>query len=147
MDASNGKGLGVDQTKDKPQKGDNKSSEESSDSEEEDPGATKEEKVNEFKEMLKEKGVAPFSKWEKELPKIIFDPRFKAIPSHTERRSIFEHYVRTRADVERREKRAAQKAAIEGFKQLLEEAAKESLITRLILLSRISRTQLRMIVL
>lgn len=147
VDASNGKGLGVDQTKDKPQKGDNKSSEESSDSEEEDPGATKEEKVNEFKEMLKEKGVAPFSKWEKELPKIIFDPRFKAIPSHTERRSIFEHYVRTRADVERREKRAAQKAAIEGFKQLLEEAAKESLITRLILLSRISRTQLRMIVL
>jgi hypothetical protein len=30
-----------------------------------------------FQEMLKEKAVAPFSKWEKELPKIIFDPRFK----------------------------------------------------------------------
>jgi len=30
-----------------------------------------------LQEMLKEKGVAPFSKWEKELPKIIFDPRFK----------------------------------------------------------------------
>jgi hypothetical protein len=27
--------------------------------------------------MLKERGVAPFSKWEKELPKIVFDPRFK----------------------------------------------------------------------
>jgi transcription elongation regulator 1 len=27
--------------------------------------------------MLKEKGIAPFSKWEKELPKIIFDVRFK----------------------------------------------------------------------
>lgn len=53
----------------------------------------------------------------------------QAIPSHTERRSIFEHYVRTRADVERREKRAAQKAAIEGFKQLLEEASKVFLIT------------------
>ncbi|CAK9879131.1 unnamed protein product [Sphagnum jensenii] len=49
-----------------------------------------------FQEMLKEKAVAPFSKWEKELPKIIFDLRFKGIPSHTERRSIFEHYVRTR---------------------------------------------------
>lgn len=30
-----------------------------------------------LQEMLKEKGVAPFSKWEKELPKIIFDLRFK----------------------------------------------------------------------
>lgn len=48
----------------------------------------------------------------------------QAIPSHTERRSIFEHYVRTRADEERKEKRAAQKAAVEGFKQLLEEATK-----------------------
>ena len=27
--------------------------------------------------MLKERGVAPFSKWEKELPKIVFDSRFK----------------------------------------------------------------------
>jgi len=54
----------------------------------------------------------------------------QAIPSHTERRSIFEHYVRTRADVERREKRAAQKAAIEGFKQLLEEASQVFLGTK-----------------
>lgn len=30
-----------------------------------------------MQEMLKERGVAPFSKWEKELPKIVFDPRFK----------------------------------------------------------------------
>jgi transcription elongation regulator 1 len=77
-----------------------------------------------FQEMLKEKAVAPFSKWEKELPKIIFDPRFKAIPSHTERRSIFEHYVRTRVEEERKEKPAAQKAAVEAFRSLLEEVAK-----------------------
>ncbi|KAL2641453.1 hypothetical protein R1flu_009040 [Riccia fluitans] len=100
-------------------------SDSSSESDEEEPGPTKEERVTQFKEMLKEKGIAPFSKWEKELPKIIFDVRFKAIPSHTERRSIFEHYVRTRADEERKEKRAAQKAAVEGFKQLLEEASKD----------------------
>ncbi|CAM6095871.1 unnamed protein product [Calypogeia fissa] len=101
------------------------SSESSSESDEDDPGPTKEERIVQFKEMLKEKGIAPFSKWEKELPKIIFDLRFKAIPSHTERRAIFEHYVRTRADEERKEKRAAQKAAVEGFKQLLDEATKE----------------------
>ncbi|KAM7469951.1 hypothetical protein LguiA_008134 [Lonicera macranthoides] len=76
-------------------------------------------------EMLKERGVAPFSKWEKELPKIVFDPRFKAIPGYSARRALFEHYVRTRAEEERKEKRAAQKAAIEGFKQLLEEAKED----------------------
>jgi len=73
--------------------------------------------------MLKERGVAPFSKWEKELPKIVFDPRFKAIPSHSTRRAIFDHYVRTRAEEERKEKRAAQKAAVEAYKELLEEAS------------------------
>lgn len=125
VDASVGKGMVVDVVKDKASKGDNASSDESSESEEEDLEPTKEQKVHEFKEMLKEKDVAPFSKWEKELPRIIFDPRFKAIPSHTERRSIFDHYVRTRADVERKEKRAAQKAAIKGFKDLLGEAAKQ----------------------
>ncbi|KAJ0074514.1 hypothetical protein Patl1_37509 [Pistacia atlantica] len=45
--------------------------------EDEDNGPSKEECIAKFKEMLKERGVAPFSKWEKELPKIVFDPRFK----------------------------------------------------------------------
>ncbi|KAL3634363.1 hypothetical protein CASFOL_021417 [Castilleja foliolosa] len=97
----------------------------SSDSEDEDGGPTKEECILQFKDMLKERGVAPFSKWEKELPKIVFDPRFKAIPNHSARRALFEHYVRTRAEEERKEKRAAQKAALEGFKQLLDEAKEE----------------------
>lgn len=47
----------------------------------------------------------------------------QAIPSYSARRAIFEHYVRTRAEEERKEKRAAQKAAMEAFKQLLEEAS------------------------
>jgi hypothetical protein len=33
-------------------------------------------------EMLKERRVAPFSKWEKELPKIVFDPRFKVCENY-----------------------------------------------------------------
>ncbi|GER42023.1 pre-mRNA-processing protein PRP40 [Striga asiatica] len=105
--------------------GDVDTSNSSSDSEDEDGGPTREECILQFKEMLKERGVAPFSKWEKELPKIVFDPRFKAVPNHDARRAIFEHYVRTRAEEERKEKRAAQKAAVEGFKQLLEEAKEE----------------------
>lgn len=52
----------------------------------------------------------------------------QAIPSHSARRSLFEHYVKTRAEEERKEKRAAQRAAIEGFKQLLEEASEVSWI-------------------
>lgn len=48
----------------------------------------------------------------------------QAIPSHSVRRSLFEQYVKTRAEEERREKRAAHKAAVEGFRQLLDEASK-----------------------
>ncbi|XP_020599394.1 pre-mRNA-processing protein 40C isoform X2 [Phalaenopsis equestris] len=105
--------------------GDGNMSDSSSDSDDEESGPTKEECIDQFKEMLKERGVAPFSKWEKELPKIVFDPRFKAVPSYSARRAIFEQYVRTRAEEERKEKKAAQKAAIIGFKQLLEEALED----------------------
>lgn len=106
-------------------------SESSSDSEDDERVPTKEDCIIQFKEMLKERGIAPFSKWEKELPKIVFDPRFKAIPSYSARKALFEHYVKTRADEERKEKRAAQKAAVEGFKQLLEEAKEVYLVAKL----------------
>ncbi|KHG18458.1 Transcription elongation regulator 1 [Gossypium arboreum] len=121
------KGLQSESNKDKLKdaNGDGSISDSSSDSEDADSGPSKEECIMQFKEMLKERGVAPFSKWEKELPKIVFDPRFKAIPSHSARRSLFEHYVKTRAEEERKEKRAAQKAAIEGFRQLLDEASED----------------------
>ncbi|XP_027354873.1 pre-mRNA-processing protein 40C isoform X2 [Abrus precatorius] len=124
---STAKGLQVDNNKDKLKdaNGDANVSDTSSDSEDEDSGPSKEERIIQFKDMLKERGVAPFSKWEKELPKIVFDPRFKAIPSYSARRSLFEHYVKTRAEEERKEKRAAQKAAVEGFKQLLDEASED----------------------
>ncbi|KAJ0969000.1 hypothetical protein J5N97_021877 [Dioscorea zingiberensis] len=88
-------------------------------------GPSKEECIIQFKEMLKERGIAPFSKWDKELPKIVFDPRFKAVPGYSTRRAVFEQFVRTRAEEVRKEERAAQKAAIDGFKQLLEEASED----------------------
>lgn len=55
----------------------------------------------------------------------------QAIPSYSARKALFEHYVKTRADEERKEKRAAQKAAVEGFKQLLEEAKEVYLVPKL----------------
>ncbi|XP_074328518.1 pre-mRNA-processing protein 40C isoform X2 [Apium graveolens] len=122
-----GNGTQVENNKDKHKddNGDDPMSDSSSDSEDIDIRPSKEECIIRFKAMLKERGVAPFSKWEKELPKIVFDPRFKAIAGYSARRSLFEHYVRTRAEEERKEKRAAQKAAVEAFKQLLEEAKKD----------------------
>ncbi|XP_073000923.1 pre-mRNA-processing protein 40C [Typha latifolia] len=111
--------------KSKDANGDGNMTDSSSDSDDEESGPTQEECIIQFKEMLKERGVAPFSKWDKELPKIVFDPRFKAVPSYSSRRAIFEHYVRTRAEQERKEKRAAQKAAVDAFKQVLEEAAED----------------------
>ncbi|OEL32715.1 Pre-mRNA-processing protein 40C [Dichanthelium oligosanthes] len=114
--------------KSKDNNGDANVSDSSSDSDDDEHGPSKEDCIRQFKEMLKERGVAPFSKWEKELPKIVFDPRFKvckAIPSHSTRRAIFDHYVRTRADEERKEKRAAQKATLEAYKELLEEASED----------------------
>ncbi|XP_039015350.1 pre-mRNA-processing protein 40C-like [Hibiscus syriacus] len=121
------KGLQSDNNKDKQKdaNGDGNISDSSSDSEDADTGPSKEVCIMQFKEMIKERGVAPFSKWEKELPKIVFDPRFKAIPTHSARRSLFEHYVKTCAEEERREKRAAQKAAIEGFNKVLDEASED----------------------
>ncbi|CAM0956739.1 unnamed protein product [Alopecurus aequalis] len=111
--------------KSKDNNGNENMSDSSSDSDDEEHEPSKDDCIREFKEMLKERGVAPFSKWEKELPKLVFDARFKAIPSHSTRRAIFDHFVRTRADEERKEKRAAQKAAVEAYKQLLDEASED----------------------
>lgn len=49
IDVSNGKGLGVEGAKEKLPKGDHASSDDSSESDEEEPEPTKEQKVNEFK--------------------------------------------------------------------------------------------------
>ncbi|RWW06319.1 hypothetical protein GW17_00030361 [Ensete ventricosum] len=67
----------VNKDKAKDANGEGNMSDSSSDSDDEESGPSKDECIIQFKEMLKERGVAPFSKWDKELPKIVFDPRFK----------------------------------------------------------------------
>ena len=68
----------------------------------------------EYRELLIEKGVTPFSRWDKELPKLICDKRYKAIPDQIQRRILFDQFVKGRAEELRREKRAALKLAAEG---------------------------------
>jgi len=46
-------------------------------SESEEGEGERERRVETFRAMLRDKRVAPFSSWDKELPKFVFDPRFK----------------------------------------------------------------------
>lgn len=80
-----------------------------------------EERMKEFRGMLAEKEVSAFSTWEKELHKIVFDPRYLMLTSK-ERKSVFEKYVKERAEEERREKRNKLKAIRDAYQNLLEEA-------------------------
>ncbi|VVC37261.1 Hypothetical protein CINCED_3A007955 [Cinara cedri] len=78
-------------------------------------------RITQFREMLSEKEVSAFSTWEKELHKIVFDPRYLLLTSK-ERKQVFEKYVKERADEERQEKRNKMKMRREAFRILMEEA-------------------------
>jgi transcription elongation regulator 1 len=78
-------------------------------------------RMHQFREMLVEKEVSAFSTWEKELHKIVFDPRYLLLTSK-ERKAVFEKYVKERAEDERREKKQKMKQKRDEFRQLLEEA-------------------------
>lgn len=65
--------------------------------------------------------VSAFSTWEKELHKIVFDPRYLLLTSK-ERKQVFEKYVKDRAEEERKEKRNKMRQKREDFRKLLEDA-------------------------
>ncbi|XP_064599903.1 transcription elongation regulator 1-like isoform X2 [Liolophura sinensis] len=78
-------------------------------------------RMKQFRDMLQEKEVSAFSTWEKELHKIVFDPRYLLLTSK-ERKQVFEQYVKERAEEERREKHRKLKEKKEAFRQLLDDA-------------------------
>ena len=80
-----------------------------------------EERMRQFKELLQEKEVSAYATWERELQKIVFDPRYLLLTSK-ERKAVFDKYVRDRADEEKAEKAAALKRKREDFRALLREA-------------------------
>lgn len=80
-----------------------------------------EQRQNQFRDMMLERGVSAFSTWEKELPKIVFDPRFLLLMQR-ERKQCFERFVRTRAEEERQERKNKLKEKKENFKDLLKTA-------------------------
>merc|ERR1712226_29878 len=80
-----------------------------------------EQRMKQFRDLLTEKEISAFSTWEKELHKIVFDPRYLLLTSK-ERKQVFDRYVRDRAEEERREKRNRMKEKKDGFRRLLEDA-------------------------
>lgn len=69
--------------------------------------------------------VTPFSRWERELPKLVGDSRYKAIDKPKERRQIFDDFCRNVAEEQARSKeRKGQQAADAeaAFLALLDEA-------------------------
>ena len=77
-------------------------------------------RMKQFRELLEDKQISAFSTWEKELHKIVFDPRYLLLTSK-ERKQVFDKYVRERADEERKEKKAKAKEKKDAFRALCEE--------------------------
>ncbi|XP_032889549.1 transcription elongation regulator 1-like protein [Amblyraja radiata] len=80
-----------------------------------------EERINHFRDMLLERGVSAFSTWEKELHKIVFDPRYLLL-NPEERKQIFEQFIKARIKEEYKEKKCKLLQAKEEFRKLLEES-------------------------
>ncbi|XP_078488071.1 transcription elongation regulator 1 [Ciona intestinalis] len=77
-------------------------------------------RTEQFRQMLQERQVSAFSTWEKELHKIVFDPRHTLLNAK-ERKTVFDEYVKNRAEEERKEKKAMLLKARESFKDLVHE--------------------------
>merc|ERR1711972_1318130 len=70
-------------------------------------------RMAQFEELLEDKKISAFSTWERELHKIVFDPRYLLLTSK-ERKQVFDKYVRERAEEERKEKKAKAKEKKDG---------------------------------
>lgn len=82
---------------------------------------TKLAKIAAFKTMLEECGVPASGAWETELPKFVDDKRYLGLATMAERRGLFDSFVRSKAERERKDKVATRKQAIAGFRELLAE--------------------------
>uniref|UniRef100_A0A673HM09 Transcription elongation regulator 1 n=1 Tax=Sinocyclocheilus rhinocerous TaxID=307959 RepID=A0A673HM09_9TELE len=78
-------------------------------------------RMNQFRDMLLERGVSAFSTWDKELHKIVFDPRYLLL-NPKERKQVFDQYVKTRAEEERKEKKNKLMQAKDDFRKMMEDA-------------------------
>lgn len=69
--------------------------------------------------------MTAFSRWERELPKLVGDARYKAIDKPKERRQIFDDFCKNVAEEQKRSKERQEQmaaAAEPAFLALLDEA-------------------------
>ncbi|XP_043109459.1 LOW QUALITY PROTEIN: transcription elongation regulator 1-like protein [Puntigrus tetrazona] len=78
-------------------------------------------RIGHFRDMLLERGVSAFSTWEKELHKIVFDPRYLLL-SPEERKQVYDQFVKARMKEEHKEKKCKLQQAKEEYRKLLEES-------------------------
>ena len=65
--------------------------------------------------------VTAFSRWERELPKLVGEPRFQGIGTMKERRTLFDGYCKAAPEINKR-RAESKRAALEAFQALLAEA-------------------------
>eukprot|EP00747_Dinoflagellata_sp_TGD_P025526 gnl/TRDRNA2_/TRDRNA2_131318_c3_seq1.p1 gnl/TRDRNA2_/TRDRNA2_131318_c3~~gnl/TRDRNA2_/TRDRNA2_131318_c3_seq1.p1 ORF type:complete len:743 (-),score=213.22 gnl/TRDRNA2_/TRDRNA2_131318_c3_seq1:34-2019(-) len=80
-----------------------------------------------FKELLAEKGVEAFAKYDKWLPKLLHDPRFTAVPGQKERKALFEALVKKIGSEKQKTEAAARKSGREIMKDIISKAEKKGL--------------------
>eukprot|EP00124_Ichthyophonus_hoferi_P002270 Ihof_evm5s148 gene=Ihof_evmTU5s148 len=71
-----------------------------------------------FRDLLYEKNVSVFSTWEKEVPRLVIDPRYKIL-TMKERKLEFDRYCRQRVQEEKASKRIKVKESKENFHDFL----------------------------
>ncbi|KAG9403728.1 hypothetical protein AC1031_005216 [Aphanomyces cochlioides] len=81
-------------------------------------------RIEAFRQMLRDKQIMPYTKWEAALPRIAIDERFKAVRMMDERRAIYEHFVKHRkAEIAKESKqnfKNARKTFLRGLNAALE---------------------------
>ncbi|XP_035468731.1 transcription elongation regulator 1-like protein [Scophthalmus maximus] len=78
-------------------------------------------RITHFRDMMLERRVSAFSTYDKQLHKMVFDPRYLLLTSH-QRKQVFEEFVKSRVKDEYKENQSKLHKARDKFKQLLEEA-------------------------
>ncbi|KAJ3403925.1 transcription elongation regulator [Chytridiales sp. JEL 0842] len=82
---------------------------------------TTEQKHHKFLDLLREKDVSPFGTWEKEVQKIIDDPRFELIATPKERKYLFDKYCKLIAAEKKQQTLLKSQSAKETFSSLVTE--------------------------
>ncbi|KAJ1660996.1 hypothetical protein IWQ61_000150 [Dispira simplex] len=85
---------------------------------------TPEESNQQFKQLLRDKNVSPFSTWEREFHHIINDPRYALVKTLKQRKELFDEYCAEKAAQKRASSsldQASDKNPRDAFRQLLTE--------------------------